>query len=57
MFVNARARVYRVPDVKLSKKTKTSEKMAGPEEQGQALHMSLFTVAARATVVWKQVSA
>eukprot|EP00073_Rattus_norvegicus_P050888 XP_017453272.1 PREDICTED: DNA repair endonuclease XPF isoform X1 [Rattus norvegicus] len=33
MFVNARARVYRVPDVKLSKKTKTSEKMAGPEEQ------------------------
>ncbi|XP_038942944.1 DNA repair endonuclease XPF isoform X3 [Rattus norvegicus] len=37
MFVNARARVYRVPDVKLSKKTKTSEKMAGPEEQGQVL--------------------
>lgn len=33
MFVNARARVYRVPDVKLSKKTKTSEKMASPGEQ------------------------
>ncbi|XP_052050947.1 DNA repair endonuclease XPF [Apodemus sylvaticus] len=33
MFVNARARVYRVPDVRLSKKTKTSEKMASPEGQ------------------------
>ncbi|XP_031218889.1 DNA repair endonuclease XPF isoform X1 [Mastomys coucha] len=33
MFMNARSRVYRVPDVKLSKKAKTSEKMASPEGQ------------------------
>ncbi|XP_008072787.1 DNA repair endonuclease XPF isoform X2 [Carlito syrichta] len=37
MFVNARARVYRVPDVKISKKVKMSEKMEIKEEQGQVL--------------------
>ena len=51
MFVNARARVYRVPDVRLNKKTKTSETMASPEGQGQAIRASLFTVA------WEQLSA
>lgn len=48
MFVNARARVYRVPDVKLNKKAKTSEKTSSPEVQGQALHASPFTVATAA---------
>lgn len=48
MFVNARARVYRVPDVKLNKKAKMSESAEG---QGQALNASLFTLE------WKQVSA
>ncbi|XP_005350394.1 DNA repair endonuclease XPF [Microtus ochrogaster] len=33
MFVNARARVYRVPDAKLNKKAKMSEKVAGTEAQ------------------------
>ncbi|KAK1344825.1 hypothetical protein QTO34_013527 [Cnephaeus nilssonii] len=37
MFVNARARVYRVPDAKMSKKGKMSEKMEIKEEQGQVL--------------------
>lgn len=34
MFVNARARVYRVPDAKISKKGKMSEKVEIKEEQG-----------------------
>lgn len=34
MFVNARARVYRVPDAKMSKKGKMSEKVEIKEEQG-----------------------
>ncbi|XP_041531771.1 DNA repair endonuclease XPF isoform X1 [Microtus oregoni] len=33
MFVNARARVYRVPDTKLNKKAKMSEKVASAEAQ------------------------
>nr|XP_048289185.1 DNA repair endonuclease XPF isoform X2 [Myodes glareolus] len=33
MFVNARARVYRVPDARLNKKAKLSEKMASAEVQ------------------------
>lgn len=36
MFVNARARVYRVPDARLNKKAKMSEKVANAEAQGQA---------------------
>lgn len=51
MFVNARARVYRVPDAKLNKKAKLSEKMANAEAQGQVSNASLFTL------VWKQVPA
>lgn len=34
MFVNARARVYRVPDAKMSKKGKITEKVEIKEEQG-----------------------
>lgn len=34
MFVHARARVYHVPDAKMSKKGKMSEKVEIKEEQG-----------------------
>lgn len=34
MFVNARARVYHVPDAKMSKKSKLPEKLEIKEEQG-----------------------
>ncbi|KAF4015605.1 hypothetical protein G4228_007303 [Cervus hanglu yarkandensis] len=37
MFVNARARVYHVPDAKMSKKIKLPEKLEIKEEQGQVL--------------------
>ncbi|XP_012502999.1 PREDICTED: DNA repair endonuclease XPF [Propithecus coquereli] len=37
MFINARARVYHVPDAKTSKKGKMSEKVEIKEEQGQVL--------------------
>nr|XP_025711322.1 DNA repair endonuclease XPF isoform X2 [Callorhinus ursinus] len=37
MFVNARARVYHLPDAKMNKKGKMSEKMEMKEEQGQVL--------------------
>ncbi|KAM9724847.1 DNA repair endonuclease XPF isoform 2-T2 [Dama dama] len=37
MFVNARARVYHVPDAKMSKKIKVPEKLEIKEEQGQVL--------------------
>lgn len=51
MFVNAHARVYHVPDTKLNKKAKMSEKVSSAEGQGRVLNTSLFTL------VWKQVSA
>jgi DNA excision repair protein ERCC-4 len=34
MFVNARARVYHIPDAKVSKKGKMSEKTENKEGQG-----------------------
>ncbi|XP_037671182.1 DNA repair endonuclease XPF isoform X2 [Choloepus didactylus] len=37
MFINARARVYNVPDSKMSKRSKMSENMKIKEEQGQVL--------------------
>uniref|UniRef100_A0AAA9SBB1 DNA repair endonuclease XPF n=1 Tax=Bos taurus TaxID=9913 RepID=A0AAA9SBB1_BOVIN len=37
MFVNARARVYHVPDAKMSKKSRLPEKLEIKEEQGQVL--------------------
>lgn len=44
MFVNARARVYRVPDAKMSKKGKLSEKVEIKEEQGTLWTSSVFFI-------------
>lgn len=57
MFVNARARVYRVPDAKISKKGKTSEKVEIKEEQEKELVLESSPKWEALTEVLKEIEA